>query len=208
VQQAFRRLVDDASQPEEPVKGDEGLGRDAVARYLDQTEEFDNVPEQQIDPESIGLEEDEKQKHDSHEKDGIFDFILRTPAYKWLVDTLRRETTLKRAKPDLMDQIGARIRIALLSYGDEVSRKTPSSKYEAVFELPWSPLHYLKDQASHGDAEEVLGGAITLTGTVSDAQALTTLEYLCQVWPDSGMHVMDLITDVACQDLGHTSNGE
>jgi hypothetical protein len=107
-----------------------------------------------------------------------------------------------------MEQIGAQIRGVLLSYGDEVSRKTPSQEYEATFELLWNPLHYLKNQPPHDDAEEVLGGAITLTGTVNDAQALTAPEYLCQVWPDSGMHVMQLITDVACQDSEHIATSE
>ena len=197
MQQAFQRLVDDASQPEEPVKVDEGLGQDAIDRFMKDTEEFDDVPEQ-----------DEKQQDDSYEKGKIFDFILQTPAYKWLVDTLKREATLKRASPDRMEQIGARIRGVLRSYGDKVSRQTPSQEYEATFELLWNPLHYLKDQLPHDDAEEVLGGAITLTGTVNDAQALTALEYLCQVWPDSGMHVMQLITDVACQDSDHIATGE
>jgi hypothetical protein len=162
-----------------------------------------NVPEQQIDAEAISLEQD-----DSHEKAKIFDFILQTPAYKWLVDTLKREIVLKRASPDLMEQIGARIRGVLLSHGDKVSRKTPSQEYEATFELLWNPLHYLKDQPPHDDAEEVLGNAITFTGTVNDAQALTALEYLCQVWPDSGVHVMKLITDVACQNSEHIATGE
>jgi hypothetical protein len=190
------------------VKVDEGLGQDAINRFMKDTEECDDVPEQQIDVEAVGPEQDKKQQDDSHEKGKIFDFILQTPAYKWLVDTLKRETTLKRASPDLMEQIGAQIRGVLLSYGDEVSRKTPSQEYEATFELLWNPLHYLKDQPPYDDAEEVLGGAITLTGTVNDAQALTALEYLCQVWPDSGMHVMQLITDVACQDSEHIATSE
>ncbi|EUC39412.1 hypothetical protein COCCADRAFT_152 [Bipolaris zeicola 26-R-13] len=203
VQQAFQCLIDDVLQPEEPVKFDEGLGRDAIDRFMKDTEEFEDVPEQQIDAEAAGPEQDEKQQDESQEQSKIFDFILQIRAYKWLVDTLRRETILKRASPDLMEQIGARIRGVLLSYGDKVSRKTPSQEYEATFELLWNPPHYLKDQRPHDDAEEVLGDTITLTGTVNDAQALTALEYLCQVWPDSGMHVMQLITDIVCQDSEH-----
>jgi hypothetical protein len=107
-----------------------------------------------------------------------------------------------------MEQIGAQIRGVLLSYGEEVSRKASSQKYKATFELLWSPLRYLKDQKSDDDPEEMLGGAITLTGTVDDAQALTALEYLCQVWPESGMHFMQLITDVACKVPEHFATGE
>jgi hypothetical protein len=138
VQQAFHRLVDDAGQPEEPVKVDKGLGQDAVVRFLKNTEEFDDVPEQHIDAECIGPEQ-EKHQDDSHEKGKIFDFILQTPAYKWLVDTLKREARLKRASPDLMEQIGARIRGVLLAYGDEVSRATRHRSMKQCLSYPGSP---------------------------------------------------------------------
>tara|TARA_R110002003_G_scaffold206_4_gene15775 strand:- start:12 stop:638 length:627 start_codon:yes stop_codon:yes gene_type:complete len=208
VQQSFQRLVDDASQLEEAAKADEGLGKDAIDRFLKDKEEYDDVPEQQFDAEAVDLEQDQKQQDDSPGKGIIFDFILQTPAYKWLIATLKRETTLMRASPDLMEQIGAQIRGVLRSYGEEVSRKTSSQMYKATFELLWSPLQYLEDQQSHDDPEEVLGGAITLTGTVHDAQALTALEYLCQVWSDSGTHFMQLITDVACKVPEHFATGE
>jgi hypothetical protein len=133
--------------PKKHVKVDEGLGQDALDRFNKDTEEFDDVHDQQIDAEAVGLEQDEKQQDDSHVMDKILNFILQTPACKWLVDILKKETTLKRASPDLMEQIGARIRGVLLSYGDEVSRKTSSQEYEATFELLWSLLRYLKGLA-------------------------------------------------------------
>jgi hypothetical protein len=208
VQQSFQRLVDDASKSEEPAKADEGLGKDAIDRFMKDTEEYDDVPEQQFDAEAVDLEEDQKQQDDSPEKGMIFDFISKTPAYKWLVATLKREATLMRASPDLMDQIGAQIRGLLLSCGEEVSRKASSPEYKATFELPWNPLQYVKDQKYDESPEEVLKGAITLNGTVDDAQVLTALEYLCQVWPASGVHVMQLITDVACNISGRFASGE
>jgi hypothetical protein len=208
VQQSFQRLVDDASNPEEATKADEGLGKDAIDRFMKDTEEYDDVPEQEFDAEAVDLEQDQNNQDDGPEKVMILDFILKTPAYKWLVATLKRETTLMHASPDLMEQIGAQIRRVLLSYGEEVSRKASSQEYRATFELLWSPLQYLKGQQSHVDPEEVLGGAITVTGTVDDAQALTALEYLSQVWSDSGMYFMQLITDVACKVPEHFATGE
>jgi hypothetical protein len=207
VLQSFQRLVDDASKSEEPAKADEGLGKDAIDRFMKDAEEYDDVPEQQFDAEAVNLEQDQKQQDNSPEKGMIFDFILQTPAYKRLVATLKRETTLIRASPDLMEQIGAQIR-GVLSYGEEVSRKASSPEYKATFELLWSPLQYVKDQKYDESPEEVLKGAITLTGTVDDAQALTALEYLCQVWPASGIHVMQLITDVACNVPERFATGE
>jgi hypothetical protein len=208
VQQSFQRLVDDASQPEEAAKADEGLGKDAIDRFMNDTDGYDDVPEQQFDAETVELEQNQKQQEDNLEEGVIFDFMLQTPAYEWLVARLKRETTLVRARPDLMEQIGAQIRGMLLAYGEEINRKTSSQEYKATFELLWSPLQYLKDQQSHDDPEEVLGGAITLTGTGDDAQALTALEYLCQVWPESGMYFMKLITDAVCRVPEHRATGE
>jgi hypothetical protein len=208
VQQSFQRLVDDALKPDEAAKADEGLGKEAIDRFMKDTEKYEDVPEQQFDAEAVDLEQDQKHRDDSTENSMIFDCILQTPAYKRLVATLKRETTLMRASPDLMEQIGAQIRGVLLSHGEEVSRKASSQEYKATFELLWNPLQYLKDQQSYDDPEEVLGGAITLTGTVDDAQALTALEYLCQVWSDSGMHFMQLITDVACKIPEHFATGK
>jgi hypothetical protein len=76
VQQSFQRLVDDALKSEEPAKADEGLGKDAIDRFMKDTEEYDDVPEQQFDAEAVDLEQDLKQQDDSPEKGMIFDFIL------------------------------------------------------------------------------------------------------------------------------------
>jgi hypothetical protein len=38
-------LVDDALKSEEPAKADEGLGKDAIDRFMKDIEEYDDVPE-------------------------------------------------------------------------------------------------------------------------------------------------------------------
>jgi hypothetical protein len=62
------------------------------------------------------------------------DFIVQTPAYSWLVANLRREATLTRATPNLMEDIRGKILGALPS-SYQVSRKGPSQEYKATFEL-------------------------------------------------------------------------
>jgi hypothetical protein len=116
------------------------------------------------------------------------------------------------ASHDCMEQIAAQIQGVLRSNKSEPYDEFDhfsSKEYKATFELLWSPLQYLITIAqSHDDPEEVLGGAITLTGTVDDAQALTALEYLCLVRPDTGMPFMRLIIDVACSAPEHIAKGE
>lgn len=205
VQESFQQIVDYMSQPEEATKVNEDFGKDAINRYMEDTDRYDDVPEQHIE---FDPDRGQKQQDDTPNSGMIFDFILQTSAYKWLVATLKRETTLTRASPDLMEEIGAQIRGVLPSSGEEVSRKASSQEYMATFEILWNPLQYVKEQKYTESPEEALEGAIAITGTVDDAQALTTLEYLCQVWPTSGIYVMQLITDVACTIHEHLASGE
>ncbi|KAI9662603.1 MAG: hypothetical protein M1821_008770 [Bathelium mastoideum] len=123
------------------------------------------------------------------------DFLVETAAYNWLVASLRKETTLTRTNPDLMDSIRTEVFAALPST-HRVSRRVPSQGYKVIFELDWDPLSFVKEQQYIESADKALERAITLTGSANDAQALTTQEYLCQMWPTTGEHVMRLVTDV------------
>jgi hypothetical protein len=198
VQESFQYMVDDVSELEEATKANEEFGKYAIERFMKDTERYDEVPEQHIEPDKLGLDAGQKQQDDGPNSGLSLDFMLQTSAYKWLVAILKRETTLMRACPDLMGDIEARILRVLPLPSKNLSRKTSSQECKATFELLWSPLQYLKEQQYDESPEEAFEGAITLTGTVNDAQALTALEYLCQVWPTSGIHIMQLITDVAC----------
>jgi hypothetical protein len=135
------------------------------------------------------------------------DFILETPAYKWLVASLRSEATLARGNPDLMESIRETIFSALPS-SQKISRKEPSQAYKATFELDWDPLHFVREQQYTESPEEALERAITLTGRSSNAQALTTKVYLCQTWPTTGKQVMRLVNDVVRRPEGHIVNCE
>jgi len=130
------------------------------------------------------------------------DFIVGTPAYSWLVATLQREASLKRATPDLMEDIRNNIFAALPSKR-KVSRKAASPEYKATFCLEWEPLSFVKEQRYTESPEVALERAITLTGYVNDAQAVTTREYLSQTWPATGIQVMRLVTDVTGNEIGH-----
>lgn len=135
------------------------------------------------------------------------DFILETPAYRWLVASLQREATLARGTPDLMESIRETIFSALPSL-QKISRKEPSQAYKATFELDWDPLEFVREQQYTESPEQALERAITLTGCSNDAQALTAKAYLCQTWPTTGKQVMRLVKDVVRRPEGHIGNHE
>ncbi|KAH6869157.1 hypothetical protein B0T10DRAFT_418901 [Thelonectria olida] len=130
------------------------------------------------------------------------DFIVKTPAYSWLVASLQREATLTRATPDIMEELGQKI-LGSLPSSRKVSRKAPSQQYKAIFELNWDPLLFIKEQEYTESPDEALERAITITGSTNDAQAVTTGEYLSQTWPATGKDVMRLVTDVVRNTKDH-----
>jgi hypothetical protein len=224
---AFRRVrayveerfsFDDIAS-EEPSPNDDRaqLSQDAVGRYFDSLDETHTMEQHTTvtfgdelaaalapcHPHETPTEKNEDGVEDEEVDTSVYrDFIIGTPAYSWLVATLQREASLTRATPDLMEDIRNTIFAALPSKR-KVSRKAPSPEYKATFCLEWDPLSFVKEQRYTESPEVALERAITLTGSVNDAQAVTTREYLSQTWPATGIQVMRLVTGVAGNEIGH-----
>jgi hypothetical protein len=154
--------------------------------------------------EELGIEDED----DPIPESNVYrDFIMNTPAYEWLITSLEREAKLTRATPDLMEDVRKNILDALPS-SHKVSRKVSSQEYRARFELDWDPLSFVKEQEYTESPGEALEKAITLTGTGTDAQALTAGEYLSQTWPATGNHMMQLVAHTIEDTSALSSTGE
>jgi hypothetical protein len=129
------------------------------------------------------------------------DFIFQAPAYQWLLGSLRREFLLHHAQPNCMNAIRRNI-LNYLPPSNKVSRKKSSETYKVTFEVEWDPLEFVKEQLYEEEPDEAIEIAITLTGSINDAQALTCTQYLHQTWPSSGYHIMKLVKDVVRAGLG------
>lgn len=188
------------------------LSQFAISRFLEDPDiKIEQEPQEDKDLERLSSEQYEDQDMDQDEEDGIErlpdaspyrNFIVKTPAYDWLIASLQREVTLTRANPDLVDAIGKNILGALPSYR-KVSRKTASREYKATFLVDWDPLAFLIEQQYAERSEIALERAITLTGSANDAYAMTTTKYLSQTWPATGKQVMRLVMDVICNTIDH-----
>lgn len=177
-------------------------GEFALSRYLEEEEltgdPVDLVPPRpESEPDTCASPDD---WDDSTTGLEYRDFIVRTPEYEWLIKTLQRESVSRRASPDILERIGAGI-LAALPSSHHVSRRAPSQRYEVTFVLDWDPLAFLKQQFYNGILD--LRKAITITGSASDAQAVTTAEYLIQTWPTGGK-IMKLIEDVTRHPPHHS----
>ncbi|KAI1872535.1 hypothetical protein JX265_005415 [Neoarthrinium moseri] len=65
-----------------------------------------------------------------------------------------------------------------------------------TFTVDWDPVAFLAAQEYGGPIHEAVAKAITLTGDLRDAQALSCQEYLAQTWPSSGPLLMQLIENL------------
>lgn len=122
-------------------------------------------------------------------------FISNGASYEWLLSSLRRELFLVTAKPNIMKSIRKRI-ITSLPSSHKLSRRLPAEAYTVTYVVQWNPLDFLDEQGYQEEPGEALKGVITLTGSSEDAQALSCAQYLCQTWPSTGGHILQLIMDI------------
>jgi len=66
---------------------------------------------------------------------------------------------------------------------------------EMNFNVAWDLFTFLEEQEFEVLPEEAFQQAITLTGTVSNAQALTTAQYMSQTWGSVGDEILAILCD-------------
>jgi len=120
--------------------------------------------------------------------------ISSDSGYEWLVSCLRRETIIQRPALDRMEVIRDTI-LQAIPQSRYISRKSRNPKGCTVaYEVDWDPFAFLAGQEyDDTDHDNIIATAITLTGTEQDAQAATCQEYLAQIWPSSGLLLLQLL---------------
>ncbi|KAL7918478.1 hypothetical protein ACQKWADRAFT_316483 [Trichoderma austrokoningii] len=160
--------------------------------------EFYKIP----DVEEDAIQEDHPDQ--DYEEDGEasgFDLsahrhlISESAAYRWLLVTLRRESQLESDSSSCMDAIKQAI-LSSLKPDYKISRSRSAEAFRTTFSIDWDPMQFFKEQRYREDIEDVIDKVITLTGSTKNAQALTSLQYLCQTWPTTGEHVLRLVKKV------------
>lgn len=129
------------------------------------------------------------------DKHGYRQVVFDSAPYKALLSRLAREISLTPlVEGDAMDVIRSQI-LKTLPERRHVSRYVESETFTMVFNATWDLAEFLITQYETSyQPENVLGKVITLTGSISDAQALPCSEYLSQTWPATGHHVLEVIS--------------
>lgn len=160
--------------------------------------------------------QDMEQEDQDYEEDGeasvsdlgaYRDLIIGSPAFGWLLAVLRRESLVEVECSHSMEDIKQKI-LSSLKSDHKISRSRSAEAFRATFLINWDPITFFKEQGYQGSLEEVIDRVITLTGSAKNAQALTTLQYLHQIWPTTGEHVLQLVKDVLSGPRGQKHAGK
>lgn len=172
-----------------------GFGTDSSERvrtWLGNLEDEDDAADPH-DPMEIWNLDDENVDEDQLPELSVYHrALIQSSAYRWLVETLRRERDSmvpgkSDARASMRDQI-----IDALGRPKRVSRKD-RQEVQAVFYSNWDPFTFWKDQQYESPLRDVLARAVTLTGYRNSVEAVTCLQYMRQTWPETGPALLDLL---------------
>lgn len=187
--------------------------------WLDNLDDLDelelyNVPGNQDIEEDVLQEDHPDQDEEEDGETNAFDLsahrdlISASPAYRWLLVTLRRESLLAvEFSNNAMEDIRQTI-LSSLKVSQKISRSRSAEAFRATFLINWDPIAFLKEQLYGEDLGEAIEKVITLTGSAKNAQALTTLQYLRQTWPITGEYILQLVKGVLKEPRGQKYTGE
>lgn len=175
-------------------------GEFAQDERLDNSEYNGNVDTKNSDAKEPKFEDEDKADDSEYKADetelpelAAYQSLIRgSPAYNWFLNNIRRECTLASPEPNLMGEIRNAILYALPS-SPKISRRKPAEIFNVSFMVAWDPIAFLREEEYTERPEDAIERAITLTGSIASAQALTCGGYLRQTWPSTGEQILGLI---------------
>lgn len=135
-----------------------------------------------------------KNSHFKYYRDKSVDVNAPGGEYGNAIHATSNDLSIPRHQSDVMQQVRQVILSALPFLGDG-SEENPPYSYHVGFDVAWDPIKFVKEQDHGVPIDEVVEKAITLTGTPSEAQALSCAEYLRQTWPASGNDIAQMAKD-------------
>jgi hypothetical protein len=118
-------------------------------------------------------------------------FLLDSSAYQWLIENARSSALLTPRKGTTLDLIAREFDATLLSI--KTSRPDQAQIFQTKFWVNWDLQGFLSNQEYDSTLEIAFERAITVTGSGTNAQALSCLDYMCQTWPSSGRQFVRIL---------------
>lgn len=121
--------------------------------------------------------------------------LADNPAFQSLLANVERECLLASQQPNAMEMTKRSI-LDFLSQQLSPSRYRSAEDCNMTFRIEWDPKVFIRYQKYSERPEDAIEKAITVTGSITDAQALTCRQYLCQTWPSTGLDILQLVKDI------------
>ncbi|KAB8259361.1 hypothetical protein BDV32DRAFT_150476 [Aspergillus pseudonomiae] len=128
------------------------------------------------------------------------EFVSNLPSYAWLLRNIRKEIYLSN-----IGETHTNIRRAILDClpkAQHVSRKQAPPRHTLILIADWNPNTFLEEQGYLESPMKAIERAITITGSRTDAQAATTIQYLSQTWPSTGIHLLRIVKHIVVNAAG------
>jgi hypothetical protein len=142
-------------------------------------------------------QEEEEEEHPSlPDSRGYRDAVFNSVAYSWLTAALVKTLTMAPVEEeDMCADLREKIQ-ASLGRTRTISSRSPSKRHAMAFTAEWDPKLFLREQfPDESDTGRLFRQVLTLTGSATDAQALSCAEYLLQTWPTTGLSILEIVED-------------
>lgn len=118
-------------------------------------------------------------------------FVFKSAAFGYLQSRIRSASMLTSRKDLTVASIRQSIIGGLMGSQSRQSGMDDSLNTLRI-KISWNPTRFLHEQYDNG-FQEKLGNVITFSGTATDAQAASCGSYVDQVWPATGMELVEAI---------------
>lgn len=134
------------------------------------------------------------------------EWVTRTSAYSWLLAIMRRELALVTQEENILNSIRNEINRSFPPVSKISAQRQPDAG-TSLFRVNWDLAAFIVEQEYSENNFEAMEEAITLTGSLTDAQALPCIQYLRQTWPLSGEYTFRLLQKLIDSEYGESIEG-
>lgn len=133
--------------------------------------------------------------------------VTTSQAYEWLLSSIRCDLEfVLSGKVDAKRQIWALI----LNHPKlrHISRVVSLPAFEVTYSMTWDVMEFIKTQEYGMEPCEALWRALTLTGSMENAEGVACGDYICRTWPSTGAKFIQLVEMHINSDKSACQTGE
>ncbi|KAH6619042.1 hypothetical protein C7974DRAFT_40741 [Boeremia exigua] len=146
----------------------------------------------------------EAEKKDLQQSVAYKEFVSRSDAYRWLVASLHQSPGQLSGDIESMVAIRAYVRDQLRQQQPlrTLSRQRPPAMVNLTVKLEWNPIQIALSYGFKYPFWGILDNLYCMTGSETEAQVTTIMEYMTQMWPSTGTSLIALMRELVSKPEG------